>query len=552
MLIGVRLGLKVAGVPSDFKVVIGYVLIGVGAIGLAAWYLIRGRSPAPVRLAVAAAPFVLVAAVVTLYEVRMAGDGSIIGLHRRTKAKADELLEKPLADSPETGLPDWGAGEYDYPRFLGAGPWAEAVGPPIAVDWDENPPQEIWRRPVGAGWSSFAVQGPYAVTQEQRGDEELVVCYRIETGEPVWAHTDTVRFDPEDFGGQMGRVGPRATPTIVGDRIYSQGATGLVNCLDAPTGELIWQVDTAEKFGAAVPVWGKSGSPLHLTKQDGVETALVIVNVGAPEKTSEGSYDASLVAFDAFSGEEVWSAGWRQTSYASPAAARLAGELVVLQTVDDFLIGYGASDGERLFTHPWEGQSDNMPTCSQPIPLEGDRLLMSKGYGFGASLLRVSRAREGAREEWSVEPLWSPAVRRVLQTKFSNCVVRDGYAYALSDKLLQCVEIESGKIAWRARRSPAFEYGQVLLHGEHLLVTTEESGEVVLVRATPDSYQELAAHQVLSEGETHWNNPVVTGDVLLVRNAVEAAAYRLPIASEADSPASTEEGAAEPPGAASE
>ncbi|MEQ8846325.1 PQQ-binding-like beta-propeller repeat protein [Botrimarina sp.] len=530
VLVAVRVGVEIADVASDIKVVINYALIALGTIGLAVWYLFRGRAAWPVRLAVAAAPFAAVAAVVSLYELRMAGDGTIAGLHRRTAAKADQLLDKPQASPSGERLTDWGPGPYDYPRFLGAGPWAEAVGPPIDADWQASPPKELWRRPVGAGWSAFAVQGAYAVTQEQRGDDELVVCYRLDTGDPVWSHADPVRFDPEDFGGQMGRVGPRATPTIVGDRVYTQGATGLVNCLDGPTGEVVWRLDTAQEYGAAVPVWGKSGSPLYLPEEGAVDRALLIVNVGAPADTGEGAYDASLVALDAATGEEVWSAGWRQTSYASPAVARLAGELVVLQTVDDHLHARRAADGELLFSYPWRGQSDNMPSCSQPIPLEGDRLLLSKGYGFGASLVQVSR--DG--DNWAAEPLWSPPIKRVLQTKFSNCVVRDGFAFALSDKLLQCVEIESGKIAWRARRSPAFEYGQVLLCGEHLLVTTEDSGEIVLVEASPDSYRELASLQVLADGETNWNNPVVAGDVLLVRNSVEAAAYRLPTAAVPD------------------
>lgn len=539
LLIGGRLAFQLTDAPGDFKVIANYLTFMVGVAGLCFWYVVRGRGWWPVRLAVGAAPFAAMYLVGVFFEVRMAGDGNIVGLHLRGAEKADQRLAAPVESVADEGLTDWGPGEYDYPRFLGDGPWAEAIGPPIDPDWDANPPQEMWRRTVGAGWSAFAVQGRYAVTQEQRGEEELVVCYAVESGEPVWSHADAVRFDPADFGGQMGRTGPRATPTIVGDRVYTQGATGIVNCLDGRTGDVAWSVDTGETYGAAVPVWGKSGSPLYAPSGEDLANPIVVVNVGAPIDSAEGEYDASLVAFDAASGEEVWAKGWRQTSYASPQLVTLHGERVVLQTSDDVLTAHAIADGSELFSYPWPGVSDNLPSCSQPIVLTGDRLLMSKGYGFGASLITVGR--DGG--SWSAEPLWSPAIKRVLQTKFSNVVVRDGHAYALSDKLLQCVDVETGDIAWRARRSPAFKYGQVLLAGDKLLVMTEDSGEIVLAEAKPDRFTELAALQVLAAGETCWNNPVVAGDVLLVRNAVEAAAYRLPV-SAAEAAAAPVEGVA--------
>lgn len=275
-------------------------------------------------------------------------------------------------------------------------------------------------------------------------------------------------------------------------------------------------------------MWGKSGSPLFVPAgDDGVERDLVIVNVGAPSEPSD-DFDSSLVAFDAETGEEVWSKGSRQTSYASPELVTLHGQRVVVQTADDTLTGHDPASGAVLFEHPWFGQSDNMPACSQPIELPGDRLLMTKGYGQGASLLQVER--EG--EAWSLQPLWEPPIRRVLQTKFSNVVVRGDYAYALDGDDLQCVEIGAGEAQWSSRRRPKLGFGQVLLVGDHVLVMTEETGEVVLIEASPERYREVASLQVLAEGETCWNNPVVTGDLLLVRNSVEAAAYRLPVQQE--------------------
>ncbi len=526
LLVGARFAFGLADVTVDFKNLATIASVMLGLLGVCGWYAIRGRASLPKRLAIAAAPFALLFIFSSLYELKFNGAGGVIGLHRRGAEKADQQLAAIGTASADEGIADWGSGSYDYPRFLGNGPWAEAVGPALSGDWETQRPELIWRRELGAGWSSFAVLGTYAITQEQRGTDELVVCYDLRTGEPVWSRADPVRFDPQDFAGNMGRQGPRATPTIIGERVYTQGAEGLVNCLDALTGELIWQVATTEEYGTQVPVWGKSGSPAYIAAGDGVDRDLLVVSVGAPTGSTEADHDASLVAFDAETGEEVWSSGWRQTSYSSPQVVTLQGERLVLQVNDDVMTAFSPVDGSEAFDHFWSGQSDNAPSCSQPIQLAGDRLLMTKGYGHGSSLFEIDR--DG--ETWSIEPVWQPAIKRVLQTKYSNPVIRGDYAYALNGEMLQCVEVATGKNVWRKRRSPKFGFGQVLLHGEHLLVSCEESGEVVLVKASPEGYEELGALQALTEGETCWNNPVVTGDILLVRNAVEAAAYRLPLA----------------------
>lgn len=525
LLAALRLAIEFAGFTVDIRVVANMAGPLLAVLGLAVWYAIRGRGPLGLRLAVGVAPFAALTIFNTLYAMQFNGAGEIVGVMRRGDIKADEKLAGVKIESDDEGITDWGPGEYDYPRFLGTGPWAEAVGPPIAADWEATPPQELWRRKVGAGWSAFAVMGDYAITQEQRGEEELVVCYRVETGEPVWSHADKARFDPTDFQGNMGRQGPRATPTIVGDRVYTQGAQGMVKCLDARTGNEAWHVDTIDTYKVDLVVWGKSGSPLFVPAgDDGVERDLVVINVGAPAVETEG-FDASLVAFDAETGKEVWSIGSRQTSYASPELVTLHGERVILQIVDDFLMAHRVADGKVLFEHPWFGRSDNMPSCSQPIELPGNQLLLTKGYSHGSSLLQVNR--EG--DEWSAEPLWTPPIQRVLQTKFSNTVVRGDYAYAMDGDDLQCIEIATGKKQWSSRRRPKLGFGQVLLVGDYVLVMTEEIGEVVLVEASPERYREVASLKVLAEKDTCWNNPVIVGDVLLVRNAAEAAAYRLPL-----------------------
>lgn len=445
---------------------------------------------------------------------RPSNDGSLVIVGWRYRfASLEPLGKQGVAE-------DWHTTPHDYPGFLGSGLWAESADVNLQTDWQAHPPQEMWRREIGEGWSSFAVVGDYAVTQEQRGDVELVSCYRVDNGELVWSHGDRARFDPASVRGGVGGVGPRATPTIHQGRIFTQGGTGLVNCLDARTGEVLWSHDTVAELGVDLPAWGKSGSPL-------VADDLVVISVGAPrDPAAAQEFHASLVAYDRETGEQRWAAGNHHAAYASPVLATLAGERQILIVAEGVVSSHRASDGTLLWEHPWGYANDHTASVPQPIPLPGDRVFLSKGYGVGASLLEI--ARDDA-DRLSARPLWEPANLPVMKTKMNNVVLRDGHVYGLDDVLLECMDLETGAVAWKKRRQPPFGYGQVLLAGDVILVLTE-SGELVAVRATPERYEELGNVQILDPADVTWNNPAFAPPYLLARNAREAVCYRLAVA----------------------
>lgn len=496
-------------------------------IGVSAWYLVWGGQRVRFRQAVVGT--VALALIVCYYTVQPVYNGAmgIKAFKWRFANDADEKLA-PLRSAEVAS--DWQPTPRDYPRFLGNGYWAEVSGVELETDWRTHPPRELWRREIGGGWSSFAIVGNYAVTQEQRGEHELVTCYRVDTGEPVWTHADEARFDPADFQGSLGDIGPRATPTIVGERIYTQGGTGIVNCLDARTGKALWSHDTCEEFGVPVTTWGKSGSPL-------VMDDVVVISVGAlgddpPPVSKRGirvklanSQNCSLVAFDAETGEVRWAAGTRPAAYSSPLMATLAGKRQIIIVNRSWVTSHRASDGRVLWEHPWSSEDDGSASASQPVPVGDDRLFLSKGYGRGASLLQIESDAGG---KLSAEPVWEPAIKPVMKTKFSNVLLRNGYVYGLDDVVLSCVELETGKVKWKKRRTPEFGYGQVMLVGDVILVLSE-TGELVLVEVSPKRYGELASLQALDPNNVTWNNPAFAPPYLLVRNAREAVCYELPL-----------------------
>lgn len=382
---------------------------------------------------------------------------------------------------------------FDYPQFLGANRRASVQSVRILPDWSAHPPRELWRHAIGKGWSSFAIVGPYAVTQEQRGEEELVVCYEVQSGQVRWVHRDPVQYVSVIAGD-----GPRGTPTISDGRVYTLGATGLLNCLDGASGNPLWQVDLVQDNDAEILHWGISCSPL-------VVDGLVVVSAG-------GQGGKSLVAYDAQSGARVWSSGSDRADYASPVVATVAGKRQVLIVNATAVAGHDLATGELLWDYPWGGDYQNI---AQPVAIGESSVFVSAD--FGCALLDIRQDEEG---KFDAEERWR---NLNMKTKFTNVVLVDDHVIGLDNGILRCIEIDTGQSKWKRGR---YGHGQILLVGDSILVQAE-SGEVVLVEATPEQHRELG--RIAAFGDKTWNNPALSGRYLLLRNDREAVCYELAI-----------------------
>jgi outer membrane protein assembly factor BamB len=391
--------------------------------------------------------------------------------------------------------------EAEWPGFRGPHRDSVVRGSRIETDWTKSPPVELWRRAVGPGWSSFAVDGDRFYTQEQLGDDEIVSCYDVRTGQPIWRHRDATRFWEANAG-----AGPRATPTLADGRVYAFGATGHLSALDAADGSLLWRRDVAADTEKEAPAWGFSSSPL-------VTGGVVIV-------AAEGK----LAGYDASTGEKRWIGGADGTGYSSPHLATLDG---VEQAI--ILNGTGAvsvepQTGAEIWKHEWPGDGIVQPNFTA----EGDVLLgTGSGMGGATGLRRITVGHEGG--EWNAERgagAWTVAERWTsngLKPYFNDFVVHEGHAYGFDGGILACVDLADGKRKWKGGR---FGDGQlVLLADQDLLLVLSEKGELALVDARPEQFSERGRVKTI-EGKT-WNHPVFAGGVALVRNSEEMAAFRL-------------------------
>ncbi|HEV3022129.1 MAG TPA: PQQ-binding-like beta-propeller repeat protein, partial [Pirellulales bacterium] len=383
----------------------------------------------------------------------------------------------------------------DWPGFRGPNRDGRRNGVRIATDWQQHPPRELWRQRIGPGWSSFAVVGDRVYTQEQRGQIEAVVCLDAGTGKELWAHEDAARFSEA-----MGGVGPRATPTFHDGKIYALGATGRLNCLDAASGEVKWSHDIVADSDAKVPMWGFASSPL-------VADGVVLVFAGGPDGKSVLGYNVS-------SGDLLWSAGEGQNSYCSLQPAHLDGADQALIATEKGLTSFQPANGQILWRHDWP--LEGMTRVVQPTLVGDNDVLLGTGFGFGTRRVHVG----SKADKWPTTELWTT---RAINPYYNDLVVHRGHLYGFDNSFFTCVSLDGGESKWRAR---GYGNGQVLLLADQdLLLVLSEKGEVVLLRANPDSHEVHGRFAAL-DGKT-WNHPVVAHGKLFVRNGVEVACYAL-------------------------
>jgi outer membrane protein assembly factor BamB len=405
----------------------------------------------------------------------------------RSAAAVASTADKPVEHSGATAGDNW-------PGFRGSARDGRVRGVQIATDWSRSPPIELWRHAVGPGWSSFAVSGDLLYTQEQRGSDEVVTCYNVTSGKPVWMHRDAARFWESNAG-----AGPRATPTLSNGRVYTCGATGIVNALDAAVGTVVWSRNAASDSGVQVPGWGFSSSPLV------VGDIVVAATAGR------------LIGLDRATGKPRWLGPSGGHGYSSPHLATIGGVKQVLLLDGAGVTSVAPATGKELWKYAWPSDGIVQPA----VTANGD-VLIGSGSGLGNSEVGVRCiSLVHGPAGWAAEERWTSTG---LKPYFNDFVVDQEYAFGFDGSILACIDIFDGKRKWKGGR---YGHGQlILLADQNLLLVLSEKGELALVSATPDEFKELGRVPAI-EGKT-WNHPVLVGDVLLTRNDQEMAAWRLP------------------------
>ncbi len=381
----------------------------------------------------------------------------------------------------------------DWPQFRGL--QRDGVSPEtgLAKEWGESGPKEVWRKTIGPGYSAVSIVGDRLYTMyvvEIDGqDKEVAVALSAKDGEELWRTPLGDRFDNE-FGD-----GPRATPTVSGDRVYVLDSRGTLAALETKDGSVVWSMNFIEKFEIELPNFGYATSVV-------VDGDQVIVQAGGTEGNN-------YLGIDKDSGEIVWSHGSGPAGYNSALPVQVGDKKRFVYVADGQLICIDEEGGE-VWAHEWpQGE-----THAMPIRIPPDKLYLAGAEGVGARLFRVKET-DGKGE---IELLWEQPFMR---NHFSSAVVHDGTIYGFDNATLKAISVEDGKVAWGKR---GLGKGSLIFADGHLVVLSDR-GKLLLVEATSEGYEEKGSVQAL-EGLC-WTAPAFADGRLYLRNHDELVVYDL-------------------------
>jgi outer membrane protein assembly factor BamB len=365
------------------------------------------------------------------------------------------------------------ASASDWPQFLGPTRNGVYAGPPLTASWPKDGPPIVWQRKVGQGFSGPAVASGKLILFHRIEDKETVECLDAKTGKALWSFDYPTAYR-DDFGFDEG---PRATPAIAEDRVYTYGAEGALTCLDLASGKKIWGLNAKTEFHAPKGFFGIACSPL-------VEGNAIILNIG-------GADGAGIIAFDKLTGKILWKATNDQPSYSSPVAATMSNRRYLFVLTLANLVALDPVNGKILFQYPFRPPIRSSVTAAAPLVVD-DQVFLSASYGLGAVLLKITA--NGPEKIWSGDD--------ILSSHYATRVYLNGFLYGIHGRTdpgfeppasLRCIDLKTGKVRWQ---QDAFGAATLTLAGDQLFILTEK-GELIRAPATPSAFKPLDRAQVL-------------------------------------------------------
>jgi len=345
------------------------------------------------------------------------------------------------------------------------------------VQWPADGPKQLWKASVGTGFSSFTISKGKVYTMGNTKDTDTVFCLDARTGQAVWQHSYPCPLDPKFFEG-----GPCATPTVAGSRVYTFSRKGDLFCLDAAKGTVIWSKNLNKEQGLAIPTWGCASSVL-------AEGKMVVVNMGS-----------AGVALDGKSGNVVWVSDKSAGAYATPVPLMIGRDRCLAILSKQSLIVVKAATGKELWNYPWKTSYD--VNAADPI-VAGGQIFISSGYDHGGALLKVS--------EQAAEKVWE---NKNMRNHFDMCVLWQGHLYGPDENGLRCLAFDTGDLKWTYG-----EFGKgSLMVADGKLVALSEKGELIIADPNPTEFKPLSRAKILT-GKC-WTTPVLSNGHIYCRNAV--------------------------------
>ena len=404
-------------------------------------------------------------------------------------------------------------GATDWPTFLGPTHNSVSTETDLLKEWTESGPPLLWEISTGSGYSSPSITESKLIYIHRIANEEVVECLDATTGKRHWKFAY-----PTDYEDRYGYSnGPRATPVINEQRVYTFGTQGKLHCLDIETGAVIWKHDLAVDYRLVTGFFGMGTTPL-------IDDQLLIINVGATD-------GPNVVAFDKVTGEVVWKTGdqWG-ASYASPIPATVHGQKRIFVFAGGErrppvggLLSINPENGNIDFRFPWRSKTYESVNASCPVIID-NQVFVSASYKTGSALLNIN-------PDFTHTVAWET---KEVGLHFNTAIHKDGYLYGFdgrnkSDASLVCIELKTGNVVWREALTWTEQYkaqdqmrnitlspyrGSLLKVDNHFLCLGE-SGHLLWLDLSPTGPKILARTWLFTASET-WTPPVISNSLLYI------------------------------------
>ncbi len=380
----------------------------------------------------------------------------------------------------------------DWPAYLGPHQNGTSQETGLNVDWTDGRPPVIWRKSLGDSFSPPVAADGKLVAFHRIDDREVVECLEAHTGAALWSARYPSRYvDRYQYNG-----GPRSSPTIHGDHVYTYGAEGVVTCWKLANGDKLWQRRLNAELEAPQEFFGVGTPPV-------VAGELLLLNPGAPQH-------AGVVGLDRHTGKTIWTAGDCGASYSAPVLARIGGQAQALLLTKDGLLVLDPRTGRTLNSHSFRSELRESVNAASPVVVN-DTVLLSAAYGVGSVLLRA----EGEQ----LHTVWRS--RDALQSHWATPVHHNGLIYGMHgrharDAVMRCLDWATGAVRWT---SPRLRERLTFIMADGHFIAMGEYGRLILIQVHPDRYVEKSRARVLSP--PCWAPPILANGLLYVRNETE-------------------------------
>jgi len=372
----------------------------------------------------------------------------------------------------------------DWSQWRGVDRDGKATGFTAPSEWPKQLKQQ-WQKNVGLGDASPSLAGDKLYVFTRQGEEEVILCLNAANGDEIWRDKYAAQAVT---GPASAHPGPRSTPTVLEGKVVTLGVTGVLSCLDAASGKVLWR---KEEFTKAAPQFFTAMSPI-------IVDGLCVAHLG-------GKDGGSIIAFDLEKGSQKWKWDGDGPSYSSPVLAEIDGVKQLVFQTEKNLIGLSTADGKLLWQVPTPPQRR---FYNSSTPIMNGKTVYYTGQGDGTKAINIEKKADG----FAYKDLWS---NQELGSGFNTPVLHNGFLYGLTaEGNLFCINAQNGKSAWKDEKR-SNNFGSIVDAGS-VLFALPSTSELIVYKPNGEKYEELARFKV--SDKPIYAHPIIAGNRIFTKD----------------------------------